>query len=63
MGQREIIAWLSANPGWHKTTDIVTGVGKGQSSVYNSARALAKHGEIQKRSCGHSAKCGLEWSA
>ena len=62
MSQEEVITWLAAHPGWHRTAIIVGGIGKGRGSVYNSAAALAKHGEIQRRSCGSSAKCGLEWS-
>ena len=63
MGQREIIAWLEANPGWHRTATVARGIGKGYPTIYGSLRALAKHGEIRKRSLGPSAKCVLEWSA
>ena len=62
MSQAEVITWLRAHPGWHRTAIIASGISRGRSSVYNSVVALANHGEIQRRSCGSSAKCGLEWS-
>ena len=41
---------------------IARDIRKGYSATYESLRALANHGEMQRRSCGSSAKCGLEWS-
>ena len=62
MSQEEVITWLAAHPGWHRTLVIARDIRKGYSATYESLRALANHGEIQRRSCGSSAKCGLEWS-
>ena len=64
MGQDDVLTWLQAHPGWHRTATVAIGIRKpNRGSVYNALRAMAKHGEIRKRSLGPSAKCVLEWSA
>ena len=62
MGQDDVLTWLQPHPGWHRTATVARDIGKGYPT-YGSLRALAKHGEIRKRSLGPSAKCVLEWSA
>ena len=63
MGQDDVLTWLQSHPGWHRTATVARGIGKGYPTIYGSLRALAKHGEIRKRSYGLNAKCGPEWSA
>jgi DNA-binding IclR family transcriptional regulator len=62
MSQEEVLSWLEAHPGWHKTIEIKKAIGKEASSVRGSLNALAKHGEIKKRLLGNGPKAGLEWS-
>jgi hypothetical protein len=62
MSQEDVLRWLGANPGWHRTAEVKRAVGKESSSVRGSLAALAKHGEIKMRLLGNGPKAGLEWS-
>jgi len=62
MSQEEVLSWLEAHPGWHRTAKIKKAIGKEASSVRGSLTALAKHGEIKMRPLGNGPKSGLEWS-
>jgi hypothetical protein len=59
MGQREIIAWLSANPGWHRTDDIVPALDQCYRAVDRSLVKAARSGDIKSR----KAQYAKEWSA
>ena len=63
MSQEDILRWLGANPGWHRTIAVKRGIGKAPGPTHASLRALAKHGEIKMRLLGKGPKAGLEWSA
>ncbi len=60
MSQSEVIAWLQAHPGWHRSVDIARDMGKQHRRVQECLRLLTKHGEIQQRKAKGTA---LEWSA
>ncbi|OPY54673.1 MAG: hypothetical protein A4E48_00252 [Methanosaeta sp. PtaU1.Bin060] len=47
MSQQEIVDWLAANPGWHRTADVSKGVGKQSSTVRCSLKRLSKYGEVE----------------
>lgn len=59
MGQREIIAWLSANPGWHRTDDIVIALNQCTRAVLRGLRKAARSGDIKSR----KAQYVKEWGA
>ncbi|MFA5409222.1 MAG: hypothetical protein WC343_10680 [Bacilli bacterium] len=63
MSQSDVIAWLQEHPGWHRTIAVKRGIGKAPGPTRASLRALAKHGDIQRRLLGKGPKAGLEWSA
>jgi hypothetical protein len=62
MSQEDILRWLGANPGWHKTLVVARGLGKRRHQVGPILTALAAHGEIKMRLLGNGPKAGLEWS-
>lgn len=59
MGQREIITWLSANPGWHRTDDITSAMDQCYRAVDRSLVKAARSGDIKSR----KARYAKEWSA
>jgi len=63
MSQEDVLRWLGANPGWHKTVVIARGLGKRRHQIGETLRTLADHGDIQRRLLGKGPKAGLEWSA
>ena len=62
MSQEDVLRWLGANPGWHKTVVIARGLGKRRRQIGETLRTLADHGDIQRRLLGKGRKAGLEWS-
>lgn len=59
MGQREIIAWLSANPSWHRTDDIVSALDQCYRAVDRSLVKAARSGDTKSR----KAQYAKGWSA
>ena len=59
MGQREIMAWLEANPGWHRTDDITHAMDQCYRAVDRSLVKAARSGDIKSR----KAQYAKEWSA
>jgi len=59
MGQREIIAWLSANPVWHRTDDIVIALNQYTRAVLRGLRKATRNGDIRSR----KAQYAKGWSA
>ena len=49
MGLREIIARLSANPGWHRTDDIVPALDQCYRAVDRSLVKATRNGDIRSR--------------
>jgi hypothetical protein len=58
MGQREVVAWLSANPGWHRTDDITHAMGQCYRAVDRGLVNAARCGDIKSRKSQYA----KEWS-
>ena len=49
MGQREAIAWLEENPGWHRIGDITIALGQGEKAVLRALAKATALGDIQSK--------------
>jgi len=52
MGQREVIAWLDENPGWHTTAEVVASMGQCYKAVQSALSLAAGWGDIDSKRDG-----------
>lgn len=58
MTQADVIAWLKAHPGWHRTDAVVKGMNQGYKGVRSSLAKAAMWRDIESRRDGFR----KEWS-
>jgi hypothetical protein len=52
MGQREVLAWLSENPGWHPTAEVEAALGLSHKGVQNALSRAAMWRDIESKMVG-----------
>ncbi len=58
MTQGDVIAWLKAHPGWHRTADIVEGLNQGYKGVRSCLAKAASWRDIESRRSGFRKEWG-----
>jgi DNA-binding CsgD family transcriptional regulator len=60
MSQEEVLGWPEANPGWHRTGDIATGLGFRHSRVLVLLSRVFRYKGVNRRKSADGR--GWEWS-